>query len=104
MAIYTKHPKCSGNGLWYSPEAISHLLPGFTLNKRAKPSPVLDPRMGHIWYYIPLCTIFPQKINGEISKNQFFPSKSSHQSTIPFSKEGCQGLKFGNHGKTQKTI
>ncbi|MBW0557462.1 hypothetical protein O181_097177 [Austropuccinia psidii MF-1] len=29
-------------------------------NKR-KPSPEMDPGMGNIWYYIPLCTIFPQQ-------------------------------------------
>ncbi|MBW0567935.1 hypothetical protein O181_107650 [Austropuccinia psidii MF-1] len=32
--------------------------------------------MVHIWYYIPLCTIFAQQSNGDIFRTKFLLSKS----------------------------
>ncbi|MBW0478512.1 hypothetical protein O181_018227 [Austropuccinia psidii MF-1] len=42
--------------------------------------PVLkDPGVVHIWYNIPLCTIFAQKSNGDIFRTKLHDSKSSTQ-------------------------
>ncbi|MBW0568004.1 hypothetical protein O181_107719 [Austropuccinia psidii MF-1] len=41
----------------------------------------------HIWYYIPLCTIFAQKFNGESFRTQLHLSKSRSQIPTPISKE-----------------
>ncbi|MBW0585023.1 hypothetical protein O181_124738 [Austropuccinia psidii MF-1] len=43
--------------------------------------------MVHIWYYIPLCTIFAQKSNGDVFRTQFHLSKSRSQIPTPISKE-----------------
>ncbi|MBW0561083.1 hypothetical protein O181_100798, partial [Austropuccinia psidii MF-1] len=41
----------------------------------------------HIWYYIPLCTIFAQKFNGDVFRTQFHLSKSRSQNPKPILKE-----------------
>ncbi|MBW0574952.1 hypothetical protein O181_114667, partial [Austropuccinia psidii MF-1] len=41
----------------------------------------------HIWYYIPLCTIFAQQFNGDVFRTQFHLSKSRSQNPIPILKE-----------------
>ncbi|MBW0576717.1 hypothetical protein O181_116432 [Austropuccinia psidii MF-1] len=41
----------------------------------------------HIWYYIPLCTIFAQKFNGDVFRTQFYLSKSRSQNPTPILKE-----------------
>ncbi|MBW0587072.1 hypothetical protein O181_126787 [Austropuccinia psidii MF-1] len=41
----------------------------------------------HIWYYIPLCTIFAQQFNGDILRTKFHDSKSRSQNPMPISKE-----------------
>ncbi|MBW0478407.1 hypothetical protein O181_018122 [Austropuccinia psidii MF-1] len=41
----------------------------------------------HIWYFIPLCTIFAQKFNGEAFRTQLNISKSWSQNPMPISKE-----------------
>ncbi|MBW0538493.1 hypothetical protein O181_078208 [Austropuccinia psidii MF-1] len=43
--------------------------------------------MVHIWYYIPLCTIFAQTSNGDIFRTQFHLSKERSQIPTPISKE-----------------
>ncbi|MBW0571175.1 hypothetical protein O181_110890 [Austropuccinia psidii MF-1] len=42
----------------------------------------------HIWYYIPLCTIFAQQSNGEIFRTHFHLSKSRSQNPTPIFKGG----------------
>ncbi|MBW0505819.1 hypothetical protein O181_045534 [Austropuccinia psidii MF-1] len=43
--------------------------------------PILkDPGVVHIWYNIPLCTIFAQQSNADIFRNKLRDSKSSNQS------------------------
>ncbi|MBW0468607.1 hypothetical protein O181_008322 [Austropuccinia psidii MF-1] len=37
----------------------------------------------YIWYYIPLCPIFPQKLNGDVFMTSLCHFKSSHQSNYP---------------------
>ncbi|MBW0488503.1 hypothetical protein O181_028218 [Austropuccinia psidii MF-1] len=41
----------------------------------------------HIWYYIPLCTIFAQQLNDDVFRIQLNPSKSRSQNPTPISKE-----------------
>ncbi|MBW0590717.1 hypothetical protein O181_130432 [Austropuccinia psidii MF-1] len=41
----------------------------------------------HIWYYIPLCTIFAQQFNGDIFRTKFHKPISRSQNTTPISKE-----------------
>ncbi|MBW0559597.1 hypothetical protein O181_099312 [Austropuccinia psidii MF-1] len=41
----------------------------------------------HIWYYIPLCTIFAQKSNGDVFRTHFHLSISRSQNPTPISKE-----------------
>ncbi|MBW0569351.1 hypothetical protein O181_109066 [Austropuccinia psidii MF-1] len=43
--------------------------------------------MVHIWYYIPLYTIFAQKSNGDVFRTQFHLSKSRSQIPTPILKE-----------------
>ncbi|MBW0585700.1 hypothetical protein O181_125415 [Austropuccinia psidii MF-1] len=50
----------------------------------------------HIWYYIPLCTIFAQKYNGEVFRTKFYDSKSRSQNPTPISKEDYSAHQFGN--------
>ncbi|MBW0582334.1 hypothetical protein O181_122049 [Austropuccinia psidii MF-1] len=41
----------------------------------------------HIWYYIQLCTIFAQQLNGDIFRTQFYLSKSRSQNPTPILNE-----------------
>ncbi|MBW0538976.1 hypothetical protein O181_078691 [Austropuccinia psidii MF-1] len=43
--------------------------------------------MVHIWYYIPLCTIFAQISNSDVFRTQFHLSKSRSQIPTPILKE-----------------
>ncbi|MBW0478121.1 hypothetical protein O181_017836 [Austropuccinia psidii MF-1] len=54
----------------------------------------------HIWYYIPLCTIFAQQFNGDVFRTQFHLSKLRSQNPTPISKEDFLTHQSGN----QKTI
>ncbi|MBW0505850.1 hypothetical protein O181_045565 [Austropuccinia psidii MF-1] len=50
----------------------------------------------HIWYYIPLCTIFAQKFNGDVFRNKIHLSKSRSQNPTPILKEDSLTHQFGN--------
>ncbi|MBW0481907.1 hypothetical protein O181_021622 [Austropuccinia psidii MF-1] len=71
-------------------------------------SSVMDPElkeigMWHIWYYIPLCTIFPQKSNGDIFSTQLCNFKMKSPSP-PLNFEGkLQSFSLAIHGGYQKT-
>ncbi|MBW0590383.1 hypothetical protein O181_130098, partial [Austropuccinia psidii MF-1] len=41
----------------------------------------------HIWYYIPLCTIFAQQSNGDTFRTLFHLSIPRSQNPMPISKE-----------------
>ncbi|MBW0551683.1 hypothetical protein O181_091398 [Austropuccinia psidii MF-1] len=41
----------------------------------------------HIWYYIPLCTIFAQQFNGDVLRTKFHNSNSRSRNPMPISKE-----------------
>ncbi|MBW0561285.1 hypothetical protein O181_101000 [Austropuccinia psidii MF-1] len=59
--------------------------------------PILkDAGVVHIWYYIPLCTIFSQKSNGDPFRTQFLDSKSRSQNPSPISKEDSSARQSGN--------
>ncbi|MBW0494727.1 hypothetical protein O181_034442 [Austropuccinia psidii MF-1] len=72
----------SVHGLWKPPEATS------SAQNKDSPSSmhpiVKDPGVVHIWYNIPLCTIFAQQSNGDIFRNKLSDPKSSPQSIILF--------------------
>ncbi|MBW0498413.1 hypothetical protein O181_038128 [Austropuccinia psidii MF-1] len=50
----------------------------------------------HIWCYIPLCTIFAQKFNGDVFRTQLYLLNSRHQNPTPISKEDFWTHQFGN--------
>ncbi|MBW0482219.1 hypothetical protein O181_021934 [Austropuccinia psidii MF-1] len=50
----------------------------------------------HIWYYIPLCTIFDQRFNGDVFRAKFHIFKSRSQSPTPISKEDSLTHQSGN--------
>ncbi|MBW0567943.1 hypothetical protein O181_107658 [Austropuccinia psidii MF-1] len=50
----------------------------------------------HIWYYIPLCTIFAQQFNGDIFRTKFHDSKLRSQNPIPILKEDSSAHQSGN--------
>ncbi|MBW0536150.1 hypothetical protein O181_075865 [Austropuccinia psidii MF-1] len=56
----------------------------------------------HIWYYIPFCTIFSQKSNGDVFRTQFPDSKSRSQNTSPISKEDSSAHQSGNPWQLSK--
>ncbi|MBW0562748.1 hypothetical protein O181_102463 [Austropuccinia psidii MF-1] len=49
----------------------------------------------HIWYYIPLCTIFSQQFNGDAFRTKFHDSKSRSQNPMPISKEDSSAHQSG---------
>ncbi|MBW0549523.1 hypothetical protein O181_089238 [Austropuccinia psidii MF-1] len=50
----------------------------------------------HIWYYIPLCTIFAQQSNGDVFRTQLHLSKSRSQNPTPILKEDFLTHQSGN--------
>ncbi|MBW0587317.1 hypothetical protein O181_127032 [Austropuccinia psidii MF-1] len=50
----------------------------------------------HIWYYIPLCTIFAQQFNSDLFRTKFNDSKSRSQNPTPISKEDSSDHQSGN--------
>ncbi|MBW0530940.1 hypothetical protein O181_070655 [Austropuccinia psidii MF-1] len=59
--------------------------------------PVLkDAGVVHIWYYIPLCTIFAKQSNGDVFRTQFYDLKSRSQNPSPFSKQDSSAHQYGN--------
>ncbi|MBW0476012.1 hypothetical protein O181_015727 [Austropuccinia psidii MF-1] len=74
-------PQGSTHGLWKPTETTRSCPAVFTLDSsEAHPSvmdpTLLEPGMGHTWYYIPLCTIFPCKSNGDNFKNPLLNFRS----------------------------
>ncbi|MBW0493281.1 hypothetical protein O181_032996 [Austropuccinia psidii MF-1] len=80
----------SAHGLWQPPETTSSAKskdsPQFHGNTFPfSMHPVLkDPGVVHIWYNIPLCTIFSQKSNRDTFRTKLSDSKSSTQSITNF--------------------
>ncbi|MBW0531211.1 hypothetical protein O181_070926 [Austropuccinia psidii MF-1] len=63
-----------------------------------------EPRMVHIWYYIPLCTIFPQQSNGDVFRTKLRHSNSSPQIHHPFQRKTSQPCSLAVHGGYQQII
>ncbi|MBW0576935.1 hypothetical protein O181_116650 [Austropuccinia psidii MF-1] len=76
----------SVHGLWQPPEATSSAQKKDSPPVQGKTStssmhPVLkDPGVVHIWFNIPLCTIFVQQSDGDIFRTKLSDPKSSPQS------------------------
>ncbi|MBW0513361.1 hypothetical protein O181_053076 [Austropuccinia psidii MF-1] len=80
------------------PDLLSSILP-LTLKGilHSSMNPVLKVAgVVHIWYYIPLCTIFSQQFNGDVSRTQFHLSKSRSQNPTPILKEDLFTHQSGN--------
>ncbi|MBW0556533.1 hypothetical protein O181_096248 [Austropuccinia psidii MF-1] len=89
-------------GLWQPPDA--------TRSAQLNPSPQLKGNSSHssmnpvlkvagvvyIWDYIPLCTIFAQKFNGDVLRTKFHASKSRAQNPTPILKEDSSAHQSGN--------
>ncbi|MBW0579835.1 hypothetical protein O181_119550 [Austropuccinia psidii MF-1] len=63
-----------------------------------------DPGVVHIWYNIPLCTIFSQKSNGDTLRTKLRDSKSTPQSIINFEGGFFSYSVWQTPGGYQKTI
>ncbi|MBW0556080.1 hypothetical protein O181_095795 [Austropuccinia psidii MF-1] len=93
MSINCHSPQGSSHGLWKSPEATSHLQKGVSLQDQGNPWPsskdpsLWEPAVVHIWYYIPLCTISPQKFNGDGFRTPLCHLKSSPQANNSFQRK-----------------
>ncbi|MBW0572858.1 hypothetical protein O181_112573 [Austropuccinia psidii MF-1] len=92
----------SSHSPWYPPETTrsSQLNPSPHLkgNSSIPPCTPYSRFAGvvHIWYYIPLCTIFAQKFNGDVLRTQFHLSKSRSQNPTPILKEDSSIHQSGN--------
>ncbi|MBW0506491.1 hypothetical protein O181_046206 [Austropuccinia psidii MF-1] len=92
----------SAHGLWQPPEDTrsAQLNPSPQLKGYCSHSsmyPVLKVAgVVHIWYYIPLCTIFAQQFNDDIFRTNFHVFKSRYQNTTPISKEDPSAHQSGN--------
>ncbi|MBW0572694.1 hypothetical protein O181_112409 [Austropuccinia psidii MF-1] len=61
----------------------------------------------HIWYYIPLCTIFAQKFNGDVFRTKFHNQISRSQNQTPFLKDDYsthQSDKLGQQSEDSSRI
>ncbi|MBW0556182.1 hypothetical protein O181_095897 [Austropuccinia psidii MF-1] len=91
LAKTTLRPKI---GLWQPPEATSSASSKDSPQFQGKTFPssmhriIKDPGVVHIWYNIPLCTIFGQQSNYDTFRTKLCDSKSSPQSIINF-EGGC---------------
>ncbi|MBW0545234.1 hypothetical protein O181_084949 [Austropuccinia psidii MF-1] len=71
----------SFHSLWQPPEATSSAQSKDSPPVQGKTSPssmhpvLKDPGVVHIWYNIPLCTIFSQQSNGEIFRTKLSDPK-----------------------------
>ncbi|MBW0544097.1 hypothetical protein O181_083812 [Austropuccinia psidii MF-1] len=98
------------HGLSQLPEAPSHVHKGSPPKIRETPNfnsiglITQEPRMVHIWYYIPLCTIFPQQSNGDRLRTKLRHSNSSPQTHHPFQRKNSQPFSLTIIGSYQKTI
>ncbi|MBW0576530.1 hypothetical protein O181_116245, partial [Austropuccinia psidii MF-1] len=63
-----------------------------------------EPRMLHISYYIPLCTIFPQQSNGDAFRTKLKHSNSSPQIHHPYQRKTSQPCSLAIHGDYQQII
>ncbi|MBW0524639.1 hypothetical protein O181_064354 [Austropuccinia psidii MF-1] len=92
----------SAHGLWHIPEATRSAQLDPSPQPKAYSShtsmyPILKVAgVVHIWYYIPLCTIFSQKFNGDVFRTKFHDPKSRSQVPTPILKEDSSAHQPGN--------
>ncbi|MBW0472556.1 hypothetical protein O181_012271 [Austropuccinia psidii MF-1] len=55
-----------------------------------------DPGVLHVWYNIPLCTIFAQQSNGDVFRRKLFLFNSSPQSHHPFQRKSFSVIQSCN--------
>ncbi|MBW0508589.1 hypothetical protein O181_048304 [Austropuccinia psidii MF-1] len=76
----------SNHGLWQPPAQVQKGFP--SIQVKTFPSFIYPvpkhPGMVHIWYNIPLCTIFPQQSDGDGFRTQLQHFNSSPQIHHPF--------------------
>ncbi|MBW0553026.1 hypothetical protein O181_092741 [Austropuccinia psidii MF-1] len=78
MAIEPVGPKFGHGAPWT-------IFPTMASGNHQRPPNQL--RVMHIWYYIPLCTIFAPKFNGDVFRTKLDNFKSRSQNPPPISKE-----------------
>ncbi|MBW0525336.1 hypothetical protein O181_065051 [Austropuccinia psidii MF-1] len=86
---WTNIPAMASGNHQRSPDQLSQPSPqlnGYSFHS-FMPSVLEVAGVVHIWYYIPLCTIFAQQSNGDILRTHFNPSISRSQNPTPISKE-----------------
>ncbi|MBW0581607.1 hypothetical protein O181_121322 [Austropuccinia psidii MF-1] len=94
----------SVHGLWKPPEATSSAPDKDSPQVQGKTFPssmhqaLKDPGVVHIWYNIPLCTIFAQKSNGDIFRTKLGYSKSRPQYITNFKGESSSYSVWQFHG------
>ncbi|MBW0563339.1 hypothetical protein O181_103054 [Austropuccinia psidii MF-1] len=93
----TFQPLASGNPQ-RPPDQLSQPFPQLEGNSfHSSMHPVLKVAgVVHIWYYIPLCTIFTQQFNGDVLRTIFHLSNSRSQNPTPISKEDLSAHQSGN--------
>ncbi|MBW0532434.1 hypothetical protein O181_072149 [Austropuccinia psidii MF-1] len=109
----SQDPKIGHNsvhGLWQPPAATSSAprkyspqVQGNTFTSSMLSIPK-DQGVVHIWYNIPLCTIFAQQSNGEIFRTKLSYSKSSTQSITNLKEDVFSYSVWQFPGGYQKTI
>ncbi|MBW0557399.1 hypothetical protein O181_097114 [Austropuccinia psidii MF-1] len=80
------------------PDHLSQLFPQLKGNSfHSSMHPILKVAgVVHIWYYIPLCTIFAQQSNDDVLRTIFHLSNSRSQNTTPILKEDLSTHQSGN--------
>ncbi|MBW0477508.1 hypothetical protein O181_017223 [Austropuccinia psidii MF-1] len=71
-----------------------------SIQRKTSPLPIYsipkDPCMVHIWYNIPLCTIFSQKSNDDVCRTKLFLLNSSPQIHHPFRRKNLSVIQSSN--------
>ncbi|MBW0592379.1 hypothetical protein O181_132094 [Austropuccinia psidii MF-1] len=96
----------SSHCLWKPPDQLNQPFPQLNGNSsHSSMHPVLKVAGAvHIWYYIPLCTIFAQQFNGDVFRTKFHNSKSSVIGALVEIQEWPGTQQSGNSlGRLQKT-
>ncbi|MBW0467683.1 hypothetical protein O181_007398 [Austropuccinia psidii MF-1] len=91
----------SAHGLWWLPEATRSAQKSFPLTQGGLSHSSMHPVLKvagvvQILYYIPLCTIFAQKFNGDIFRTKLNDSKSRSQNPTPILKGDSSAHQSGN--------
>ncbi|MBW0557162.1 hypothetical protein O181_096877 [Austropuccinia psidii MF-1] len=88
----------SSHGLRQPPDQLRKLFTQLKRNSfHSSMHPILKVAgVVRIWYYIPFCTIFAQKLNSDIFRTKSHNSKSSSQNPTPILKGDFSTYQSGN--------